>query len=109
MLSFGFSWIFQRIFVNIRSLIDESGKIKTFGCWKTIQFRTNQIFVTGIDEWVFWLLALISPSAFAMAFDRLMVFETYNQPVDLWASGGSMSLGGMLIMLAVGEHSFNCG
>ena len=64
-----------------------------------------QVFVTGIDEWVFWLLALISPTAFAMAFDRLMVFETYNQPVDLWASGGSMSLGGMLIMLVVGRHT----
>ena len=64
--------------------------------------NSHQIFVT-IDEWVYWLLALVSPSAFAMAFDRLMVFENLNLPIDLWASMGSMPLGGMLIMLAVGN------
>ena len=57
-----------------------------------------------IDEWVYWLLALVSPTAFAMAFDRLMVFENLNLPIDLWASMGSMPLGGMLIMLAVGNN-----
>ena len=60
--------------------------------------------MTGIDEWVYWLLALVSPTAFAMAFDRLMVFENLNLPIDLWASMGSMPLGGMLIMLAVGNN-----
>ena len=60
--------------------------------------------MTGIDEWVYWLLALVSPTAFAMAFDRLMVFESLNLPIDLWASMGSMPLGGMLIMLAVGNN-----
>ena len=64
--------------------------------------NSHQIFVT-IDEWVYWLLALVSPTAFAMAFDRLMVFENLNLPIDLWASMGSMPLGGMLIMLAVGN------
>ena len=60
--------------------------------------------MTGIDEWVYWLLALVSPTAFAMAFDRLMVFENLNLPIDLWASMGSMPLGGMLIMIAVGNN-----
>ena len=60
--------------------------------------------MTGIDEWVYWLLCLISPTAFALAFDRLMVFAIYTQPVDLWATMGSMPLGGMIIMLAIGKH-----
>ena len=43
-----------------------------------------QVFLTGAPEYVFWLLSLLSPSAFAMAYDKLFLLDIEQRDIDFW-------------------------
>ena len=59
------------------------------------------MFLAGSPEYVFWLLSLLSPSAFAMAYDKLFLLDIEQRDIDFWETDGTVSIGGILIMMSV--------
>ena len=59
------------------------------------------MFLSGGPEYVFWLLSLLSPSAFAMAYDKLFLVDIEQREIDFWETDGTVPLGGILIMMSV--------
>jgi ATP-binding cassette subfamily A (ABC1) protein 5 len=97
------AFVTTAMFSNAKAAANMSGMVTMFlACTYYIQ-----VFAADSPEWVFWLLALISPSGFAMGIDRLMVFDIDNKPIDLWDAAGSISLAGVLIMLTIGQFCSN--
>jgi ATP-binding cassette subfamily A (ABC1) protein 5 len=97
------AFVTTAMFSNAKAAANMSGMVTMFlACTYYIQ-----VFAADSPEWVFWLLALISPSGFAMGFDRLMVFDIDNKPIDLWDAAGSISVAGVLIMLTIGQFDRN--
>ena len=95
------AFVTTALFSNAKAAANAAGMVTMFlACAYYIQ-----VFAANSPEFVFWLLALISPCAFAMGFDRLMVFDIRDQPVDMWEAGGSISLAGVLIMMALGRNN----
>ncbi|XP_059079473.1 cholesterol transporter ABCA5-like isoform X1 [Tigriopus californicus] len=60
-----------------------------------------QVFLSGSHEIIFWLLGLLSPTAFAMGVDKLMYFDLESKQLDLWDPADSIPVAGVMIMLAV--------
>ena len=67
-----------------------------------------QVFLTGAPEYVFWLLSLLSPSAFAMAYDKLFLLDIESPTstsgsveIDFWDPAGTIPVAGILIMMSV--------
>eukprot|EP00095_Tigriopus_kingsejongensis_P007733 maker-scaffold200_size264178-snap-gene-0.10 protein:Tk07733 transcript:maker-scaffold200_size264178-snap-gene-0.10-mRNA-1 annotation:"atp-binding cassette sub-family a member 5" len=60
-----------------------------------------EVFLAGSPEIIFWLLSLLSPTAFAMGVDKLMFFDLESRPLDLWDPADTVPVAGVMIMLAV--------
>ena len=69
-------------------------------CSKESDWSPFQVFLTGAPEYVFWLLSLLSPSAFAMAYDKLFLLDIEQRDIDFWEADGTVPLGGILIMMS---------